>query len=107
MCVVMIFVDDQQRPLSIWPQHCVRGNQVRTVLIQDVALYPEKAVRLIDRLYPFAGDELSRKILREQTLDLEVAIHLDGTKTPSARIAPTPHGFRYVVVVVGGGAAAG
>ena len=64
-------------------------------------------MRLIDGLYPFARDELSCKILREQTFHLEITVYLDGAEASSACIATTPHGFWDVVVIVGGGPAAG
>src|SRR6202521_6366071 len=63
--ILLILVDDEQRPLTVRPLHSVRSYQNMPGSITDVACCAEQFVHAVTRLNPFEVDKLAGKILRE------------------------------------------
>lgn len=74
MCVVVILVDQHDRPLAVRPLHCLRSHQRVAGGVAHVAGNAIEPVHGIDWLDPLIANELRSEILREIARNLVVFI---------------------------------
>src|SRR6266542_13129 len=103
MEILVILVDQHQRPLSIRPEHGIHRNQNMPLGILNIARGTEKAMLSILRLRPFLRQHLCRKKLRRALLDEVIMVgceHMIGS--PTIPTGGMRRGVRQCMMIVGG-----
>src|SRR6185437_8705477 len=105
MLVLLVFVDQQNGPVSIGPQNRISGDECVPHAIVDVARGAEQPMLAVARLQPLQIDELTVEILGERLFDLQIVIHDEKSERADRTAAAglrgqRPHWQRYVVEVI-------
>src|SRR6516225_6603250 len=96
----MVLVDDQQRPLTIWPEHRISSHQHMTMCVLYIAGGAEELVWRVSRFDPFLGEELRGEILRSAPKDFVVFIHHEHViSAPAVRAVRVRRGIGQIVVI--------
>src|SRR6266478_5961867 len=103
MRVLVILVDQHERPLSIRPEHGIDRNQNMPLRVLNIARGMEKAMLSILRLRPLLRQHLRRKKLRGALLDEVVMVGCEHMIcSPTIPTRGMRRGVRQCMMVVGG-----
>src|SRR5713101_4444783 len=75
MRVVVVLVDQHERPLAVGPKHGIGGHQYMTLGIFYITRGREGSVLGTNRLRPLLGEKLRGEKLRGARLDLVILVH--------------------------------
>src|SRR5215469_1179321 len=100
---LLIFVDEHQRPLSIWAQHGIGCNQKVSGSVVDVTRARKNTVLTAPWLDPFQINDLAREKLRSRLLNLILPVHREQAEATRRR-SMTAEGFsqRNVMEIIDG-----
>ena len=88
MRVVLVLVDDEQRPLSVGAVHRVGRHQDVTGGIEDVARGRKDAVLAVAGLHPLPGQHPAGEVLRGRLQDLVAVSTVNMPKVPYESLQP-------------------
>src|SRR5258706_11738307 len=104
--VLLIFVDDQQGPLSIGPQHGISRHKRVARSVADVAGGRKQLVSAVAGLDPLQIEQLANEILRQRLTNLEFLIGGEKAKRSGRTVVPAADRFGHVMKIVDRAAAA-
>src|ERR1700761_3721993 len=74
MSMIVVLIDEHQRPLTVGSQHCIHRHQRTTLLIANVTGCMKQLVLLILWFSPLLRQHLCRKELRRTLLDAPIMV---------------------------------